>query len=156
MNKPKFEERKEANLAYIEHRGSYDKVPWDEYMAKLYGWAKEQRVMPGFHPMGIYYDDPLQVIKEQCRSDIGITFKGNAQERGEIKIRSMPTMKVATVSLKGPGTEFQKAYQDLARWIEAKGHRISGPSMEIYSKKPDVIDGITTLYCKIAMPVEPK
>ncbi|MGD0818989.1 MAG: GyrI-like domain-containing protein [Methanomassiliicoccales archaeon] len=156
MAKPKFEERKETDLAFIEYTGRYDKVPWDEFMPRLYAWAKEQKVMPGFYPMAIYYDDPNKVPSEKCRSDIGITFKGPANEVGGIKTKHMPSQKVAVLSFKGPGSEYQKAYEELGNWIDGKGYRVSGPCTEIYSKRPEMIDGVMILYSKIVMPVEAK
>ena len=156
MANPKFENRLETDLAYIEHAGRYDQIPWDKYIPRLYTWAKEQKVMPGFFPMGIYLDNPTVVSGESCRSEIGITFKRKAMESGGVKIRHMPAQKMATVSFKGPGTEYDKAYAELEKWIDEKGYRVSGPSIEIYSKKPEVIDGITFLYSKILMPVEEK
>ncbi len=156
MAKPKFEDRKETDIAYIDFIGPYDQVPWDELMPRLYGWAGGQKVIPGFHPMGIYFDDPKQVPPEKLRSEIVITFKGEAKESGGIKIRHMPAQKVAAMSFKGPGTEFTKAYGEMEEWIEGKGYRVSGPCIEIYSKKPEMVDGIMILYSKIMMPVEEK
>jgi AraC family transcriptional regulator len=156
MTGPKLEERKASSLAYLEHKGPFDKIPWQEYIEKLYGWAKEQKVMPGFYPMGIYLDDPKVVPLEKCRTEIAITFKGEAQERFGVKIRQMPTMKVASVSHKGPGSEFKKTYGILMEWIEKKCLEISGPPMEIYSKKPEVVGGETILYAKIMIPVKKK
>jgi effector-binding domain-containing protein len=156
MTSPKLETRKAANLAYIEHKGPYDKVPWEDYIKRLYGWAKEQKVMPGFYPMAIYHDDPEKTSPEECRSDIGITFKGRAKEQTGVKIHRMPTMKVATISHKGPGTEFKSTYAKLGDWIEKKGYRTSGPPIEVYSKKPEVVGGVTVLYAKVMMPVRKK
>ncbi|HEY3419858.1 MAG TPA: GyrI-like domain-containing protein [Methanomassiliicoccales archaeon] len=156
MTKPKLEERKETDLAYIEYTGRYDSVPWDEFMPRLYGWAKEQRVMSGLHPMGIYFDNPERVPPENCRSEIGITFKGPGKEAGGIKVRHMPVQKVASLSFKGPGSEYRMAYQELERWIDDQGLRGSGPCLEIFSKKPEMIDGVMILYSKILMPVESK
>jgi AraC family transcriptional regulator len=156
MTNPKLEERKASSFAYIEHRGLYDKIPWQEYIEKLYGWAKKQKVMPGFYPMGIYLDDPGIVPPDSRRTEIGITFKGKAEESSSVKIRQMPSMKVASISHKGPGSEFQRTYDILKGWIEKKGLKVSGPPMETYSKKPEVIDGVTILYAKIMMPVEKK
>jgi len=150
---PKLESRKAANLAYIEHQGPYNNVPWDDYIKRLYGWAKEQKVMPGFYPMAIYYDDPEKSPPEKCRSDIAITFKGRAKEQSGVKIRKMPAMKVATISHKGPGSEFKKTYTKLHDWIRKKGYDMSGPPIEIYSKKPAVLGGVTILYAKVMMPV---
>lgn len=156
MANPKIERRKESDIAYIEHRGPYDQVPWEEYMKRLYGWAKEQKVMPGFHPMGIYCDDPAVTSPEKLRSDIAITFKGNGKPSGGIKTRKLPAMEVATLSHKGPGTEYANTYAKLAQWIAANGYVVSGPSIEVYSKKPEVVDGVMILYAKVMMPVKKK
>jgi AraC family transcriptional regulator len=151
---PKVESRKAANLAYIEHVGPYDKVPWENYIKRLYGWAKEQKVMPGFYPMAICYDDPDKTPPENCRSDIAITFKGKAKQQSGIKTRKMPAMKVAAISHKGPTSEFKNTYAKLAEWIKKKGYEASGPSIEVYSKKPEVVDGVTILFAKVMMPVK--
>jgi effector-binding domain-containing protein len=156
MANPKLETRKAANLAYIEHKGPYDKVPWEDYVKRLYGWAKEQKVMPGFYPMAIYHDDPEKTTPEGSRSDIGITFKGRAKEQAGVKTRKMPAMKVAAISHKGPGSEFKNTYAKLTEWIDKKGYKISGPPIEVYSKKPEVVSGVTVLYAKVMMPVKKK
>mgnify|MGYP001054803498 CR=1 FL=1 len=156
MMSPKLEKRKAANLAYIEHQGPYDKVPWENYIKRLYSWAREQKVMPGFHPMAIYHDDPERTPSEKCRSDIAITFKGRAKEQAGVKTRKLLAMKVATISHKGPGSEFKNTYAKLSEWIENKGYRISGPPIEVYSKKPEVVGGVTILYAKVLIPVNEK
>jgi effector-binding domain-containing protein len=156
MVSPKIEDRKENDLAYIEFVGQYDKVPWDELIPKLFEWAKVQKVMPGFFPLGIYYDDPKLVTPEKCRSEVGITFKGHAIEADGIKIKHLPAQKMATVSFKGPGSEYHKAYRGLQEWIEGKGHQVCGPCIEVYSKRPEIIDGVMILHSKIMMPLEPK
>jgi effector-binding domain-containing protein len=156
MANPKLELRKAANLAYIEHKGPYDNVPWEDYIKRLYGWAKEQKVMPGFYPMAICYDDPEKTPPGEARSDIGITFKGRAKEQAGVKTRKMPAMKVAAISHKGPSNEFKNTYAKLTEWIDKKGYRVSGPSIEVYSKKPEVVSGVTILYAKVMMPVKKK
>ncbi len=106
--------------------------------------------------MMFYLDDPKVTPTEKCRTEIAITFKGKAKESSGVKIRQMPAMSVASLSHKGPGSEFNKTYGTLNDWIVKKGYRVSGPPMEIYSKKPEVVDGVTILYAKIMMPVETK
>lgn len=156
MAAPKIESRKATSIAYIEHRGGYDKVPWDEYMHRLYGWAKNQKVMPGFFPMSICYDNPEKVAPEKCRSDIAITFKGKAKAVPGLKIKQLPAMKVASISHKGPGSEYANTYRKLDGFISEKGFKPSGPPIEIYSKKPEVVGGVTILYAKIMIPVKKK
>jgi AraC family transcriptional regulator len=153
---PKLEDRKASSLAYIEHEGPYDKVPWQEYMERLYGWAKEQKVMPGFHPMAIYQNSPNDTPPEKLRSDIAITFKGKAKASSGVKTRDLPAMKVAAVSHKGPGTEFKNTYAKLMSWVEQKGYKLSGPPIEVYGKKPEVIGGVTIIYAKVMFPISKK
>jgi len=156
MPRPKLESRKASNLAYIEHVGAYDKVPWEQYIERLYGWAKEQKVMPGFYPMAIYHDDPEKTTPEKCRSEIAITFKGRAREQGGVETRRLPAMKVAALSHKAPGSEFKKTYAQLSEWIAEKGYVVSGPPIEVYTKRPEVVGGVTILYAKVMMPVKKK
>jgi len=125
-------------------------------MHRLYGWVKEQKVMPGFYPMSICYDNPAKTPAEKCRSDIAITFKGKAKAVPGIKIGKLPAMKVASISHKGPGSEYANTYQKLEDFIDKKGYTVSGPPIEIYSKKPEVVGGVTILYAKIMMPVKKK
>jgi len=153
MTGPKLESRKKADLAYIEHVGPYDKVPWDQYMKRLYGWAKSQTVMPGFYPMAICFDDPQKTQPEKCRSEIAITYKGEARAENGVKTRSLSAMKVVTLSHKGPATEFEKTYAKLREWISANGYVASGPSIEVYSKKPEVIGGVTIFFAKVMMQI---
>jgi len=157
MANPKLESRKATSIAYIEHKGAYGEVPWGEYMEKLYGWAKEQKVMPGFFPMAICYDNPDEVPAKKCRSDIAITFKafkGKAKATKGIKTKKLPAMKVVTLSHKGPGSEFGNTYAKIGHWVHEHGYEASAAPMEIYSKKPEVVKGITIIYAKIMVPVK--
>lgn len=156
MAGPKVEKRKASSVAFIEHSGPYDKIPWDLYMGELYGWAKENKVMPGFHPFAIYYDNPRQKPPEQLRSEVCIGFKGDAKAKGRIHTREMPEMLVSTISHKGPGSEFVNTYARLAKWNEENGYVCTGPPIEVYSKKPEVVNGVTILYAKVMFPVKKK
>lgn len=156
MAGPKIEAKKESDLAYIEHYGPYDKVPWGEYIERLYGWAKEQKVMPGFYPMGIYFSDPNTTPPEKRRTEVAISFKGSAKGSGGVKTRRQCAMKVASLSHKGPGTDLPRTYAKLAEFIEAKRYKVAGPPIEVYSKKPEVVNGVTILYAKVMIPIEKK
>ena len=152
----KLESRKPVTIAYVEHVGSYGRIPFDRYIGQLYDWAKENKVMPGFHPMGIYHSNPKVTPPEECRTSIAIPIYGKARSSGDIKIKKLPAMKVASYSHKGPASEYQKSYDTLETWIKEKGYVIADCPMEVYSKKPEVVKGETILYAKIMMPVKKK
>ncbi len=153
MARVKIEKRKAARIAYMTYVGSYGKIPFDTSVPKLYEWAKKNRVMPGFYPMCIYMSDPKTTPAENCVTELAITFKGDASPEGDIKVQDLPEMTVATISHKGPASEYQKSYDTLSAWIVANGYTVSGPPMEIYSKKPKMVDGQMVIYAKIIFPV---
>lgn len=75
-------------------------------MGALYGWAREQKVMPGPHPIGIYFDDHQLVPGHRCRSHIAITYRGEGKGAHSVRTRCQPAMKVASLSFgsgQGPG-----------------------------------------------------
>jgi effector-binding domain-containing protein len=150
----KLESRKPMTIAYIEHVGSYSGIPFGKYMERLYGWAKEKKVMPGFHPLGLFHSDPKTTPPEECRTEIAIPIYGNVKASGDIKIKKLPAMKVATYSHKGPASEYSNSYDKLHSWIRERGYKVSGPAMEVYSKKPEMVKGEMILYAKILIPVK--
>ncbi|HKZ64522.1 MAG TPA: GyrI-like domain-containing protein [Thermoplasmata archaeon] len=152
----KVERRKPVKLAYIEHVGGYDEIPFQTYVERLYGWAKKARVRPGFYPLGVFYDSPDQTPPEECRSEIGIPITGKAAPEGDVRIREMPAMDVAALSFKGPSGEYRDAYRELSSWVSENGYEWAGPSIEAYTKKPERVRGKTVMYAKIMAPVRRK
>jgi len=154
MASPKLEKRKPVTLAYIEYVGPYDSIPFHDTIASLYAWVKEKKFIPGFYPMAVFHSDPKTTPPRKCRTDIAITINGNPEPEGNIRVRKLPAMTVATLSHKGPASEYQRSYDRLGAFVTDKGYAVSGPPMEIYSRKPENIDGETIIYAKIMFPVK--
>ena len=152
----KLESRKAMTIAYIEYVGSYGSIPFDRYIGQLYGWAKENKIMPGFHPIGIFHSNPKETPPEECKTSIAIPIYGKGKPSGDIKIKKLPAMKVASYSHKGSASEYQNSYGKMEAWIKEKGYALSACPMEVYSKKPEVVKGEMILYAKIMMPVKKK
>jgi effector-binding domain-containing protein len=149
----RLEKRKPMKVAYMQHFGSYSTIPFDRYIGELYGWAKKSKVMPGFYPMAIYMSDPKKTPPEKSVMEIAISFKGDGKPEGDIKIKDLPEMTVATYSHKGPSSEYQKSYATLTSWIAEKGYSMAGPPIEVYSKKPEMVNGQPVIYAKIMFPI---
>jgi AraC family transcriptional regulator len=148
-------DRKPCRLAYVEHVGGYGKIPFDQYFAQLYGWAKEQRVRPGM-PLGIYFDNPAEAPPEKCRSEIGIPFTGEGKAAQNIKVKEMPAMTVAVFKHKAPASQYQESYRKLSEWITQNGYEQTGPPIEIYTKKPKIVGNETIIYAHIQFPIRKK
>jgi len=132
MEKIKVKKTKPMKVAYIEHVGPYDRIPWDEYMSRLFRWAKEHKVRPGFRGIGIYFDNPEQVSPEECRSEVAIQIN------------------------KGPANQLGEIYRKIGEWMEENGYEWAGPSMEIYSRKPRVVKGEVIISITIQVPIKKK
>lgn len=157
MPEVEIKKRGAGKIAYIEHVGDYKNVPWDEYIQQLYSWAKTNKVRPGFQPFGIYYDDPEKTSSEKCRSEIAISFAGAAKMVGEkIKVKDLPAMKVAEIKHKGPSEAFSETYRKVCDWIVQNGYEWAGPSIEVYTKKPKVVEGKRIIYARVQVPIKKK
>ena len=156
MGKIKIEKRKPVTIAYMGYKGPYNDIPFDSYIERLYGWAKEKRIRPGFYPLAVYHDNPETTAPEDCRTDVAITVVGEPQGTDEIMVRKMPAMTVASVKHKGGADEYQGVYEALARWVEENGYTWDGPPIEMYTRKPKVVDGKAVFHAKIMAPVRKK
>lgn len=156
MVKVKVKKRKAGRIAYIDHVGEYGDVPYDTYFKQLYSWAKENKVRPGFKPLGIFRDDPESTPPGECRCEIGILIVGEARSSEEIKVKDMPEMDVAIIKHSAPAEEYTKTYGELSKWIEENGYEWAGPAIEVYGKKPKVKGGKTIVYAEIQVPVRKK
>jgi DNA gyrase inhibitor GyrI len=156
MDKIKIQTFKSIKLAYIEHIGRYDEVPYDKYVPRLYAWAKENRVRPGFKNINVFHDDPEKINPSECKCWIGIPIKGNAISDDEVKIEEIPEMEVATMKFKGPNTEYKDAYRVIGEWMDEHGYDWNLPSYEVCSKKPKMVNGQMILSTTIHVPIMKK
>jgi len=156
MVKVKIKNRKPTTIAYIEHMGKYDEVPYGEYMEKLYMWAKQKKLKPGFKPLSIFHDDPENVPSAQLRSEIGLPIMVKGEPEDNIKVKEIAQMQVAAIKHKGPSEDYPKSYSALSDWISTNGYEVAGPFMEIYTKKPKKVGDKQILFSEIQAPIKKK
>ena len=153
MTKIKIKNRKPTKIAYIEHTGDYSSIPYDEDISKLYAFAKKKKLRPGFKPFALYPDDPNKGEWDNIRTRVAITVNKIAEGSEEIRVEELPQMKVATMKFKGSSEEYQQAYSELWKWIEEQGFKLNGPPLEIWGKKPKVVEGKTVINSEIQAPI---
>jgi len=156
VTKIKVKKLKSMKIAYIEHTGPYDKVPYGDYYEKLYGWAKEVKAKPGFKPLSVYPSDPHTTPPEQAKTWVAIPIHGSPVETEEIKIKELPAAEAAVCKYAGDSTVIEQTYKDLTAWMEENGYEASAPPMEVYTKMPKEKDGKTIVYATVQMPVKKK
>jgi len=156
MDKIKIQKFKPITLAYIEHIGKYDEVPYDQYVPRLYEWAKQHKVRPGFKNINVFHDDPQKKNPSECRCWIGIPIKNEIIPDHEVQIEKIPEMDVATMKFKGPGSEYKRAYEKINEWLDENDYEWNGPSFEVCSKKPKIENGEMILFTTIHVPIKKK
>jgi len=156
MVEVKLRKSKACRVAFIEHVGAYDKVPYGDYYNKLFGWARQKNLRPAGPPMAIFLDKPEETPPEQCKCEVLIPIEGEAKPEGEIKVKEIPSTDVASISHRGLTKDYPKTYEKLHKWIDENAYVHAGPVMEIYLSKPKVVKGETTVFTNIQVPIKRK
>lgn len=150
----KLKKVKEVKIAYMKHRGAYNKIPFDKYYGKLFAWIKEKHLRPAGPPLGIFYDKPKKVPAKKLRSEIGVPIRGKARSGRGVKVKKIPSATVARITHRGPMKDYGKTYKKLHRWIEEKGYVLAGPAMELCISKPKMVRGKLSIFSVIQAPVK--
>jgi effector-binding domain-containing protein len=154
--KIKVKRRGATAIAYIEAKGPYGKIPYGELYEKLFGWAKETGARPGFSTFAIYEKCPKETAEADLVTKVGIPLYKPGEPKGDVKVGEIPAMEVAVKRHEGPSGEYDRSYSELTKWIGENGYQISGPAMEIFTRKPKVKDGKTIIFSEIQFPVAKK
>jgi effector-binding domain-containing protein len=155
-SKIKVTKRRAATMAYIEFKGPYGKIPFDEAFAKLITWAKESKAGLRGGPFCVYASDPHVTPQNDLVTRVAVPIGKAVAASGEIKVEALPEMMVAVKEHNAPAEEYSKSYEELGKWICDNGYEPAGAPMEIYTGKPKVKDGKTIVYSDIQFPVRKK
>ena len=153
-DKMKVKKRSATAIAFIDARGAYDKIPYEEMYKKLFAWAKESGAKPGFSTLNIYDNNPNETPEAELATRVAIPLYKAGEPKGEIKVGHLSEMDVAAKKFEGPADGYSAAYAELGKWIADNGYQITGPPMEVFTKKPKVKDGKTIIYSEIQFPVK--
>jgi effector-binding domain-containing protein len=155
-SKIKVKTRRGGPYAYIEAKGPYDKIPFDEYFCKLTTWAKESKAGMRGGPFVIYASDPNVTPPSDLLTKVAFPIGKAVPASGDIKVETLPEMEVASMDHNAPADEYSKSYAELTKWITDNGYQLFGAPIEVYTGKPKVKDGKTIIYSEIQFPVKKK
>jgi AraC family transcriptional regulator len=153
-DKIKIKRRSAGTMAYIEVKGPYGKIPFDECYGKLYAWAKESKAGPGFTPFAVYSSDPKRTPESELVTKVAIPIHRTGEPKGEVKVGQLPEMEVAVKKHDAPAEDYGKSYAELEKWIVDNGYEIIDAPIEVYTGKPKVKVGKTIIYSEIQFPVK--
>jgi AraC family transcriptional regulator len=156
MLKVKVKKTKPMRIAFMEHKGDYGQVPFDQYFTKLFSWAKANKAKPGFKTMGIYFDNPDKTPPQECRCEVALPIYGDPPSGEEVKVKELDGMEVVSTKVAAPADDYPRIYHLIGDWMDRNGYDWAGPSYEIYTKKPKVKGNQTIMYSEIQVPIKKK
>ena len=125
----------ERQVAYIRYKGPFEEIP--VLLGEVVGFVMAKGLMIMGPPFGIYFNSPQEVPVEELQYEVGIPFKGQAEEEGRVKIKTEPEQLVIYLVYKGPYSEAGKAIGALGEFAYKNGYEITGPPMETYISDPN-------------------
>ncbi len=144
---PEIKQFPEMRVAYVTMIGPYGEST-EQGFGKLFAWLDANRLEPLGAPIGIFYDDPSKGAPEKMRSDLCVPVAPDAQGSGEVQVKEIGGVKVATIMYQGD-QNIGPAYNEVYNWLRAQGYRDSGAPMETYFTQPP-----EEIRAEVAVPIE--
>lgn len=116
------------DVAAIRFVGKYPMM--GEHISKIYKYLKSNI---GGMPLVCYYDGEY---KEQADIEVCIPIKKEASGTNEIKVKTLPSIKVLTMTHIGGYNDLNIAYKAILDYAQKQNLTLGTPSREIYHKGP--------------------
>lgn len=143
----------EVQVAYIECKGSYLKIP--DYIREVEMWALDKDLEMTGLVYGTYYNSPDDVPEDELIYEIGFSVAGEVKDEGKIKVKTIPEHTVVAALHEGPYTEVGPVIQAVAQYAIQNGYDIVGPITEVYLNDPNELDE-SELLTEVQFPVMKK
>ena len=126
-----------VRVASFQAKGLPFNVTIPKAYEELAKWmAKKKIPFPSGSPMGLalYYDDPKTVKPEMVKFKVAIPVSPETSEvaEGRAAVEELPAAEVAYLTVRGPYTNLEDAYDQLFGWVFQKGYRPTDAAREVY------------------------
>jgi len=101
---------------------------------RLYEALAHQGISPAGPCLAVWSSTPEMVTDEVV--DVAVPIEVNLAAEGDVRGQALPGLKVASLTHKGPFSEFQACHLVLKEWLALNQARLSGPYREIYHTPP--------------------
>lgn len=132
-------DHKEINLVGYPYQGDYLEIGSE--FEKMFIYAGSRGLLnENTRSIGLYYDDPQSVAKEDLRSMACISIQDDVEFSGDDAPQAVtiPTGKCATLLFKGAYAELEQPYNwFFGEWLPQSGHEVADfPPFEEYLNDP--------------------
>ncbi len=101
---------------------------------RLYQALSHQGISPAEPCLAVWSSTPEMVTDEVV--DAAVPIEINVASEGDVRGEALPSLTVASLTHKGPFSEFQACHIVLKEWLALNQARLSGPYREIYHTPP--------------------
>jgi AraC family transcriptional regulator len=128
----------EMRAACIFHDGAVAAIGDDmgRIIGELMEWVVKRGVKMAGPPFAVYYSSPDELSRGEMKFEVGIAFVGEAQEEGNIRIKTFPAQNVLSAIHKGPYSQIAPVYAALMEYATKNGYEVTGPPMELWLTNP--------------------
>ncbi|SCG84876.1 GyrI-like domain-containing protein [Methanobacterium congolense] len=135
--KIEFKEVPKKQVAYIFHKGSFESIP--EIMGEVVGWVMSKNLQVAGPPFGVYYTSPQDVSPDEMEFEVGMPFEGEAEGKGNVRVKNVAAHHVLSVMYKGPYSEVGNVYAAVMEYAVKNQYEPAGAPMEIYLNSPQEV-----------------
>ena len=108
---------------------------WRSEFTELLRWAKKRRLRIG--KWIVYFIDEWGKKPERQRRSVAcLEVRGRAEPEGRIKLMTLPSQKVASVTFNPDKVADQLVYHGIEGWLQYRPFKEAGPSREVYIASP--------------------
>ena len=145
-----IKDQPELRVAGVRHIGPYQEI--GRTFARV-GSIAGGHIGSGSRMIGVFHDDPESTPSDRLRSDAAITLPANAPSPDGLVEQRIPAGRYAHVVHKGGYEGLPGAWTALKKeWLPKSGHRMGGPSYEVYLNDPSTTpkaELLTEIYMRL-------
>ncbi len=141
----------DLRVAYVQHRGPASDIGFA--FRRLLHLVREWRVRTDGPMLAIHYDEPEARATPRHWSEAAIPIFGDVRPHSELRVKTLPSCRVASLIHDGPPSKYKESYSTLRKWMKDQGYGRSGPIREIYARDlSELPPGI--MYMEIQIPIK--
>jgi DNA gyrase inhibitor len=128
----------DKKIIYINMIGDYKKNNYAMAWKKLWEYAQTENISINKEFICIYHDDPKVTQPERQRTDVCLSYNGEAKPKGEISVKRIEAGKYIAFLYKGPYDNLSKVYDTIyGKKFPESGYEMAlKPGFELYINDP--------------------
>ena len=96
--------------------------------------AMNLQVCDPCYAMAVFHDE--EHVEENPDVEIRMTVEGPYVDTANVKFKTVPAMRIASATFKGPYEQEPEVIQAVAKWVRDNGYEFDGPFFSIYHVSP--------------------